>query len=47
MEKLETERLRNDNEIIDYVICGGAMEGHALQKEVNYRGEEWSSITAH
>lgn len=64
MEKIETERLQKDQEVLDYVICGGAMEGHALQKEVNYsdtllckdglcripgnyRGAEWSSITAH
>lgn len=25
-----------DKDAVDHVICGGAMEGHKLQKEVNY-----------
>lgn len=34
-EKAAIEAAESE-ELIDYVICGGAMEGHRLQKEVNF-----------
>ena len=35
IEKEGTDCL-DKKELLDYVICGGAMEGHGLQKEVNF-----------
>lgn len=35
-EKQELEVHSCDTELIDFVICGGAAEGHKLQKEVNF-----------
>ena len=35
-EKEETMRFQKDPHVLDYVICGGAMEGHKLKKEVNF-----------
>jgi hypothetical protein len=34
-EKAAFEKLEDEN-LYDYVICGGASEGHALKKEVNF-----------
>ncbi len=34
-EKKITEKLRSENHT-DFIICGGAMEGHSLKKEVNF-----------
>lgn len=41
LESFSVERkamlaLRADKTLTDYVVCGGAMEGHRLQKEVNF-----------
>lgn len=36
MEKKAAVSVGAENGILDYVICGGAMEGHNLQKEVNF-----------
>jgi len=36
IEKEMTEKFLSDKSIIDFVICGGAMEGHSLMKEVNF-----------
>ena len=43
LEREAVERMEKDDtdcsdkkELLDYVICGGAMEGHRLQKEVNF-----------
>lgn len=36
LEKKAVEGMANDCDILDYVVCGGAMEGHRLQKEVNF-----------
>ena len=35
-EKIITEGKQNNKSIIDFVVCGGVMEGHELQKEVNF-----------
>ncbi|MBQ7032660.1 MAG: hypothetical protein IJN25_03235 [Clostridia bacterium] len=35
-EKMQTELLEKEENLVDYVVCGGAMEGHRLQKEVNF-----------
>ena len=35
LEKEAVKRME-DEELLDYVVCGGAMEGHKLQKEVNF-----------
>lgn len=35
LEKKAAERIEQEK-VPDYVICGGAMEGHRLQKEVNF-----------
>lgn len=35
-EKIQTEAIEKEENLIDYVVCGGAMEGHRLQKEVNF-----------
>ena len=34
-EKEAMERMEKEN-LLDYVVCGGAVEGHLLQKEVNF-----------
>ncbi len=34
-EKSQTEEMKRKG-LLDYVLCGGAMEGHKLQKEVNF-----------
>lgn len=36
--ELEKEAVQHmeDGKFLDYVVCGGAMEGHRLQKEVNF-----------
>ena len=36
IEKNTIEQKQGDKSIIDFVVCGGAMEGHELQKEVNF-----------
>lgn len=36
IEKAMTEKFMADDSITDFIICGGAMEGHALMKEVNF-----------
>ena len=36
LEKQAVELMKQEQNILDYVICGGAMEGHKLQKEVNF-----------
>ncbi len=36
LEKQAANAFVADNALIDYVVCGGAMEGHKLRKEVNY-----------
>lgn len=35
IEKAETLKAESEN-LTDFIICGGAMEGHKLQKEVNF-----------
>ena len=35
IEKAETEKLEAEN-LTDFIVCGGAMESHRLQKEVNF-----------
>ena len=35
LEREAVERIEQEK-VLDYVICGGAMEGHRLQKEVNF-----------
>ena len=35
-EKVQTEAVEKEEGLYDYVICGGGMEGHKLQKEVNF-----------
>lgn len=35
-EKIQTEMIEKEKNLVDYVICGGAMESHKLQKEVNF-----------
>lgn len=36
VERKATGALRADESLTDYIVCGGAMEGHRLQKEVNF-----------
>ena len=36
VEKETVERIEKEADILDYVVCGGPMEGHRLQKEVNF-----------
>lgn len=35
-EKVQRPLLENDDAILDFVLCGSAMEGHKIQKEVNF-----------
>lgn len=35
-EKQFAESMRLEQGLLDYIVCGGAMEGHKLQKEVNF-----------
>ena len=35
MEKQTSDKLKSENNI-DYIVCGGALEGHLLSKEVNF-----------
>jgi len=35
LEREAVERIEQ-KDVLDYVVCGGAMEGHRLQKEVNF-----------
>ncbi len=35
LEREAVERIEQEK-VLDYVVCGGAMEGHRLQKEVNF-----------
>lgn len=35
-EKKVSRMLEETQDVLDYVVCGGAMEGHRLQKEVNF-----------
>lgn len=35
-EKKATINLKTEETLTDYIVCGGAMEGHRLQKEVNF-----------
>lgn len=36
LEREAVERIEKEANVLDYVVCGGAMEGHRLQKEVNF-----------
>ena len=36
LEKKGVESMKDDSDLLDYIVCGGAMEGHGLQKEVNF-----------
>lgn len=36
LEKQAVESMEQEQNMLDYVVCGGAMEGHRLQKEVNF-----------
>ena len=36
IEKDSIKSFKDDDEILDYIICGACMEGHHLQKEVNF-----------
>lgn len=36
LEKEAFQKLCNETDNIDFIVCGGAMEGHKLQKEVNF-----------
>lgn len=36
LEKKKTAEIEGMDNVVDYVICGGATEGHRLQKEVNF-----------
>lgn len=36
LEKETVERIEEEHDLVDYIVCGGAMEGHQLQKEVNF-----------
>lgn len=35
-EKMQRPKLENDDTILDFILCGSAMEGHKIQKEVNF-----------
>ena len=35
LEKQTSDKLKSENNI-DYIVCGGALEGHLLSKEVNF-----------
>ena len=35
-EKNYANTLGKDESVLDYIVCGGAMEGHKLMKEVNF-----------
>ena len=36
LEKDAILKLRRETELTDFIVCGGAMEGHKLRKEVNF-----------
>ncbi|MBE6947563.1 MAG: hypothetical protein E7454_04870 [Ruminococcaceae bacterium] len=36
IEKAEAQRFEKNTNVLDYIVCGGAMEGHKLMKEVNF-----------
>ncbi len=36
LEQEAVKRIEADSNTLDYIVCGGAMEGHRLQKEVNF-----------
>ena len=36
LEREAAKRIEKEENVLDYVVCGGAMEGHKLQKEVNF-----------
>ena len=36
LEKIGCKNLASKHDTLDYVLCGGACEGHVLQKEVNF-----------
>lgn len=36
VEKKTIEHIEKEEGVLDYVVCGGSMEGHRLQKEVNF-----------
>lgn len=36
LEREAVECIEKEANVLDYVVCGGAMEGHRLQKEVNF-----------
>lgn len=36
IEKSTTSELEKESCLTDYIVCGGAMEGHSLMKEVNF-----------
>ena len=35
-EKQFSQDIKKEQELLDYIVCGGAMESHKLQKEVNF-----------
>lgn len=35
-EKQFSEDMKKEQDVLDYIVCGGGMEGHKLQKEVNF-----------
>ncbi len=36
LELEATQRLEKEEGLVDFIVCGGGMEGHKLQKEVNF-----------
>lgn len=36
LEKHAVSLAENEDDTLDYIVCGGGMEGHRLQKEVNF-----------
>lgn len=36
LEKKATESIKLEQNVLDYIICGGGAEGHLLKKEVNF-----------
>lgn len=36
LEKSAVNSIKSEENILDYIVCGGGMEGHRLQKEVNF-----------
>lgn len=36
LEKEAIQSIESEENVLDYIVCGGGMEGHRLQKEVNF-----------